>query len=115
MNKEPIVLIERSMGRVHEVIIRPKERVVIQSWTDPEDVSRIEFKLGDFAIYDSYNFDYTGKIVSIGPKTVTFQPYPDHEDLPPKRRLRWSEFAWRNWDYDPQAVQDRYVHWSYTH
>src|SRR5689334_9703096 len=58
----------------------------------------ITFKIGDQAEYDSYNYSYTGEIVSIGRKTVTIKARSD------TRRLDLYEFAWRNWDFDAEAI-----------
>ena len=57
------------------------------------------FRLGDWAEYDSYNFNYTGKIVAIGPKSVTIEG-----DGARKHRLTLYEFAWRNWDLDLDRI-----------
>lgn len=56
------------------------------------------FKIGDRAEYDSYNLNYTGKIVGIGPKSVTIK---DHGT---KHRLTLHEFCWRNWDFDVERI-----------
>lgn len=52
------------------------------------------FNLGDEAEYDSFNLRYTGKIVSIGEKSVTID---DHGQ---RRRLDLHTFSWRNHDFD---------------
>lgn len=61
----------------------------------------ITFEVGDVAEYDSYNLIYTGKIVSIGPKTVTIQHY-EHQST--KSRLTIGDFAWKNWDFDLDRI-----------
>lgn len=53
------------------------------------------FHLGDMAEYDSYNLSYYGKIVSIGPKTVTI--VERHNST--RHRISVYEFAWRNIDF----------------
>lgn len=59
----------------------------------------ITFRIGDTAEYDSYNFIYTGKIVSITEKSVTF------ETREGKKRLSLPQFAWRNFDFNLQRVE----------
>lgn len=62
-------------------------------------VYSIEFRVGDTAIYDSYNLDYTGPITAITEKGVAIT------DMHGKtRRLGWHEFNWRNWDYSAEEV-----------
>lgn len=56
------------------------------------------FSIGDQAEYDSYNLDYTGKIVAIGAKTITIEDYDG------RHRLDLYTFAWRNWDFDAQRI-----------
>lgn len=63
----------------------------------------IHFAIGDWAEYDSYNLHYTGRIVSIGRKTVTIEAYPDTINAK-RHRLKLSTFAWRNWDYDGTKI-----------
>lgn len=57
------------------------------------------FEIGDEAEYGSYNLIYTGKIVKIGPKTVTIQAYGREN-----HRLNLNKFSWRNWDFDAEAI-----------
>lgn len=59
----------------------------------------VEFKFGDKAEYDSYNMSYIGTITGITEKTVTITPYPNHIN-PETRRLKISEFCWRNWNFN---------------
>lgn len=59
------------------------------------------FRLGDFAEYDSYNMAYTGKIVSIGEKTIGI------EDGGKVHLLLVFDFARRNQDLDLEAIAAR--------
>lgn len=59
------------------------------------------FRLGNEAEYDSYNLSYTGKIVGIGPKTVTIENHGK------KRRLDLYEFCRRNWNFDAEKIARR--------
>ena len=63
---------------------------------------RIEFKIGDSAVYDSYNLTYTGTIEAIGPKTVTIR-----NTFGKLTRLSIYEFNWRNKDFDAAKIFDR--------
>ncbi len=58
------------------------------------------FKLGDIAVYDSYNLTYTGEIVGIGPKSVSIRPYPNSG----AKRLDLNTFCWRNWNLDLEKI-----------
>ncbi len=58
----------------------------------------LTFQIDDSAIYDSYNLYYTGKIVNIGPKTVTIEKYGR------RHRLNIYEFAWRNYRYNDKRI-----------
>jgi hypothetical protein len=61
------------------------------------------FKFGDVAEYDSYNMHYTGRIVSIGEKTIGILP----EGSDRVRRLELYEFSYRNRDLDLDAIAAR--------
>lgn len=64
--------------------------------TEPVDRT---FRIGDVAEYDSYNLRYCGTIVSIGDKTVTIR-----DDHGRSHRLKFEEFAWRNYDFDAAKI-----------
>jgi hypothetical protein len=66
----------------------------------PQNFDKV-FKLGDQAEYDSFNLIYTGKIVRIGPKTVTIKHY-DHSDTVTQLDVHW--FADKNWDFDADKI-----------
>jgi hypothetical protein len=71
------------------------------------------FKIGDEAEYHSYNLSYTGKIISIGEKTVTIQAYSGTLNQKNHRLSLW-EFAWRNWHFDAEKIaQDNFVTMQY--
>jgi hypothetical protein len=64
-----------------------------------------EFKLGDYAEYDSYNLSYYGPIIAIADKTVTIICRHDVERYKAGAkvktyRLDLNAFAWRNIDFD---------------
>lgn len=68
---------------------------------DDKENTEVSFEVGDEAEHGSYNLIYTGKIVSITPKTVTVE----RKDIGcGNRRLKWNEFAWRNHDFDAAKV-----------
>ena len=64
-----------------------------------------EFKIGDYAEYDSYNLSYYGPIVAIADKTVSIickhdaARYARGEKVK-TYRLDLNAFAWRNIDFD---------------
>lgn len=63
------------------------------------------FKIGDTAIYGSYNLVYTGNIVAISGKTVTIEePYGEGSR---RHRLSLYEFCWRNDNFDLDAIAER--------
>tara|TARA_R110000824_G_scaffold95253_16_gene229163 strand:- start:67 stop:423 length:357 start_codon:yes stop_codon:yes gene_type:complete len=82
-----------------------KEKISYRGHTRVVSLAPYEkiFKIGDEAEYDSFNLKYTGKITSIGAKTVTIDP--GHGDS--KRRLRLPEFHRRNWKFDSDAIEAR--------
>lgn len=60
---------------------------------------RVEFRIGDTAVYGSYNLVYTGTITAIGPKTVTITDKFDGVT-----RLSIYDFNWRNNDFDADRI-----------
>jgi hypothetical protein len=58
----------------------------------------LTFKVGDVAVYSGYNLTYTGKIVSIGEKTVRI------EDCGRVKALRFDDFAFWNRDFDAERI-----------
>jgi hypothetical protein len=70
----------------------------------------VTFKIGDLAIYDCYNFDYTGHIVSITEKTVTI--LKEHSSR--KARMELVDFAFYNRDFDLDAIRKNNERVFYT-
>lgn len=66
---------------------------------------RIAFKVGDRAVYDSWNLVFTGTIVAIGAKTVTI------ENWGKRHRLSIFEFSRRNWNFDAEEIDRRNSEW----
>ena len=64
-------------------------------------ISPKTFKVGDDAVYGSYNLIYTGEIISIGKKTVTI------DDHGRRKRLKFEDFCWRNWDYNSEEIASK--------
>jgi hypothetical protein len=62
------------------------------------------FKVGDVAVYGSYNLIYTGTIVSIGAKTVAVRHYEGDTTV---TQMDINTFCNRNWDYDAARIADR--------
>lgn len=58
----------------------------------------ITFKVGDTAVYGGYNLTYTGKIVSIGEKTVRI------EDCGRVKALRFDDFSFWNRNYNAERI-----------
>lgn len=69
--------------------------------TDYKGRFDLTFKLGDVAVYDSFNMVYTAKIKSIGPKTITVG----------SRRLDICTFAQKNHDYNAERIAKRNGEW----
>lgn len=69
--------------------------------TDYKGAFDLTFKIGDVAVYDSFNMVYTAKIESIGPKTIKVGG----------RRLDICTFAQRNHDYDADRIFKRNSEW----
>ncbi len=81
-----------------EVIPGVSVRIFGTDYNGPFDLT---FKLGDVAVYDSFNMVYTAKVENIGPKTVTVG----------KRRLDICTFAQRNHDYNADRIFKRNSEW----
>ncbi len=78
-----------------ELVIRPRYEPV---FTDFD----LTFRVGDTAVYGSYNLTYTGRITSIGPKTVTVQHYEGSREV---TRLSLVKFISRNWNFDRARIE----------
>lgn len=87
---------------------KPGNRYVIDASgarvLDPGTVYRRDFKVGDEAVYGSYNLVYTGTITAIGEKTVTITESGRGGQV---HRLALYEFDWRNWNFDPAETARR--------
>ena len=69
---------------------------------DTPKAHNITFKVGDEAIFGSYNLIYTGKILAITAKTVTVQ---GHSNKPV--RMMIAGFNDRNAHFDAAAIRER--------
>jgi hypothetical protein len=67
----------------------------------------LTFKVGDTAVYDSYNLAYTGQIVQIAEKYIAIKP--DHRSK--TSRLNLYDFIFYNWDYDAKRIAKRNSEW----
>ncbi len=90
-------------SNIYHADITPKKSIRLYgtqiNYNPPTDFD-LTFKIGDQAEYDSYNLDYTGKIVAIGAKTITIE---DHGE---RYRLDLHTFAWRNWDFNIVRISE---------
>jgi hypothetical protein len=66
---------------------------------------RVEFKIGDSAVYDSFNFEYVGTIVAIGDKTITIENHGR------KHRLSVYMFSRHNDNFDLARIERRRAEW----
>lgn len=66
------------------------------------------FRVGDTAVYDSFNLVYTGTIVAIGEKTVKIQ----HPHSKRTTVLDLAEFSSRNRFFDLDEIFNRNASWS---
>jgi hypothetical protein len=101
----------KRFGRVYEgaiakgqhAMVEPNKRIVLWG-VDRNTVKgirpyRLEFNVGDSAVYGSYNLVYTGTITAIGEKTITIT-----ERTGTVHRLSIYEFNWRNNDFDADEI-----------
>lgn len=88
----------------HNAEIKPGESIRI--WGNMWNRHPYEqtFKVGDVAVYGSYNLIYTGVIVSIGAKTVTVKHYESSDEV---TQMDLNTFCNRNWDYDAKRIADQ--------
>lgn len=82
--------------------ITPKKEIrifgIYCTYVKGDQVFDKTFRIGDEAEYDSYNLIYTGKIVSIGNKTITIESHGE------KHRLTIYNFSRKNWDFDQARI-----------
>lgn len=95
-----------------------KKKKTINIVTDHITKGKIltNFKVGDTAIYDSWNLYYTGTITNITDKAVTIHTgwYKDENgntssrvsEKPEIKRLNIRKFVIRNYDYDEKRIAD---------
>jgi hypothetical protein len=76
----------------YDITIVPKKMITVKSRNTYNNRIMVnDFRIGDYAEYDSYNLSYLGPIQSITEKTVTIR------DISGKnKRLKIYNFAWRN-------------------
>lgn len=73
-----------------------------------EKLQVMEYKVGDEAVYDSYNLAYIGTIVAITEKSViVVEPYRDAR----KHRMTFEKFAFYN-DQPIAAAHKRNAEWT---
>ena len=88
------------------VVVDTKAKSVTVTRDNKESVS---FKVGDTAVYDSWNLIYTGAITNITDKTVTIHP----RGYQSARRLKLDTFAFYNYDYDAERIATENAETSY--
>lgn len=71
----------------------------------------ITFRVGDLVVYDSYNFEYLGKILQISPKTILIDASGTGRG---NTRLNLWRFSWYNHDFDLEEIRDRNHRMSLT-
>lgn len=109
----------RNVEKGHHVAVEPGKRVVL--WGSSQRYRagqrgvfltpyRVEFKIGDTAVYGGYNLTYTGKVVAIGEKTITVESYPGTVNAR-RYRLKLARFASWNQHFDLAAIEKRNSEW----
>lgn len=90
-------------GHHAEIVVGESIRLhgIEKNRTDGPAPYDITFKVGETAVYGSYNLVYTGKILAIGEKTVTIQECGDRVS-----RLALYDFSWRNRDYNADKIRE---------
>jgi hypothetical protein len=73
----------------------------------PQEFDKV-FRVGDVAEYGSYNLIYTGRILAIGPNTVTVDRTGTLATSPPV----WPVYAFirRNWNFDSGERVEKHNH-----
>lgn len=61
----------------------------------------LTFKVGDEAVYGSYNYIYTGKIIAIGANSVTIRNAEENRNV----RLDICTFSRRNHTFDAKKIE----------
>ncbi len=109
----------RNVSKGHHVAVEPGKRVVI--WGSSKRLRpresgafltpyRVEFKLGDTAVYGGYNMTYTGTVVAIGAKTITVEEYSGTCNAR-RHRLSVARFSSWNQHFDLAAIAKSNSEW----
>lgn len=91
-----------SVASLYEAVIVEGKSIKVRAMKTSATSKRLEmtepkeFKIGDFAEFDSFNFSYIGTITGIGEKTVSIHSKGRGKTF----RLDIHTFAWRNYDFD---------------
>jgi hypothetical protein len=96
--------VRESTYRTHRMMlyVKPAQGIEVHTYKNDQLVSVRSFKVGDHAEYDSFNLKYTGPIMGITAKSVIVRK-GSYQDAKTKR-MKFEEFAWRNWDFDLEKV-----------
>jgi len=109
----------RNVDKGHHVAIEAGKRVVV--WGSSMRLRRnqsgafltpyrVEFKLGDTAVYGGFNMTYTGKVVAIGAKTITVEAYSGTSNAQ-RYRLSVARFSSWNRHFDLNEISRRNGEW----
>lgn len=89
-------------GNVYHADIEPRKSIRLYGFIrDAATPFEQVFRIGERAVYDSYNLIYTGIIESIGERTVSIR-----DNGGKMHRLSLYEFCWRNCDFDLARIED---------
>jgi hypothetical protein len=95
-------------GNAYHADVIPKKSIRLHGFehnsTTPHDYD-ITFNVGDVAVYGSYNLTYTGKIVSIGEKTVKI----NHGSR--STVLKFDDFNFWNNNFDAAKIAKHNAEW----
>jgi hypothetical protein len=109
----------RNVSKGHHLAVEPGKRVVVWGSSMRYRAGqrgafltpyRVEFKIGDTAVYGGYNLTYTGKVVSIGAKTITVESYPGTSNAQ-RHRLSVARFSSWNQHFDLASIAQRNSEW----
>lgn len=67
----------------------------------------LTFRVGDWAVYGGFNLTYTGRIISIGEKTVAIEEQHGGR----VHRLDIARFSRWNWDYNSERISKQNSEW----
>jgi hypothetical protein len=98
-----VIIHEESRGSTRFMVyLKPGNSVEVHTHKANQLTGVKVFRLGDYAEYDSFNLSYTGPIVGITAKTVIVRK--GNWTNAKTKRMKPSEFAWRNFDFDLDTV-----------